>query len=197
MACVKIAPILGKFSDFWANRQLFFAVQSIYLIFGNILKRNLYTGSVSYHDAIVNLHIQLNNLCDAQVSQALGGRVNGTNCCSFPRLGACSYQLNDLIDTVWHLDLLFVLYQLFGCRAWRELDGTPGSFNFLLYQVQFGVLGRWTTLAGGGQKDRSECCSFLHLVAIAMLWPAQPLNYSKQLISCEDMTLCFIGFDST
>src|SRR5215472_8749044 len=71
-----------------------------------VLEREAHFGSV---DAFlpVDVHVELNDLRDSQVSKGLCRPINRRVCRHFPRLAARPDELDDLINALWHRFLAF------------------------------------------------------------------------------------------
>src|ERR1700738_590482 len=71
-----------------------------------ILERNLDLCAVGLDFAIVQLHVELDNFRNAQISERFAGALDGGLGRIFPRLSARSDQLYDLVNAVNHGRLL-------------------------------------------------------------------------------------------
>jgi hypothetical protein len=91
------APHLVKNLDGTANSVLNLAV---------VFEGHLDLGPVSRHFAVFQLQVQLDDFRNPQISETLGCHFHGRRSRFFPRLTAGAYQLNHLVYTICHFNLL-------------------------------------------------------------------------------------------
>ena len=76
------------------------------LIAALVFERQLHPGPVRDYFPIIDLHIQLDDFCDAQIAQRPGRQLHGIGSRFLPRFTACPNQLDNLVDTLRHISLL-------------------------------------------------------------------------------------------
>src|SRR3990172_11549745 len=71
-----------------------------------VLEGELYLGAVGTDVSFFQLHVELDNLGDAQVTQAGGSHRHGRCGRLLPGIGARADEFDDLVDALCHDDLL-------------------------------------------------------------------------------------------
>src|SRR5438132_12469837 len=71
-----------------------------------VLEGELHLGAVGDDRAFFELHVELDDLGDAEVTQAGGGHLDGGRGCCFPGLAARADEFDDLVNALGHWGLL-------------------------------------------------------------------------------------------
>ena len=85
----------------------------------------------------------LDNFGNTKVPQRLGRALNGCACCFFPRVGACSDEFDDLVNTLCHHFL----------PGWKSLDASSVGAHSATVQTKY--------------RDFQGSCSFCPLILVA------------------------------
>jgi hypothetical protein len=89
-----------------------------------VLKRELQARTVLEHFAVLDLYIQLHNLCNAQIPQRTSGGLNCILCRILPGLGTCadyfSYSVDLSVDLSF-VAIMFPFYQIVLDFHWLSL----------------------------------------------------------------------------
>ena len=68
------------------------------------LKDTLIFAAVGEHAALLELHVELDDLGDPEIAQALRRTFDGGRCGTLPRFAARTDELDDLVDALCHGD---------------------------------------------------------------------------------------------
>ena len=99
------------------------------LLFALILEGYPYFGAVAADLTILDLHIQLLDLGDAQVTKALRGHVDGGGGGLLPRLRAGPYQRDDFVDALCHVSPFLPLGETTYTLYWAVVSTPQAAFT--------------------------------------------------------------------